>query len=86
MSDLLAQVPNISVPLFLVAPEQRRDQVIRQVNRPTFAKMKPPLVEVCRYISFEGLQEELTVARKLISYLKFDWLQEVSESCVLEDL
>jgi hypothetical protein len=33
MSDLLARQPNISVPLFLVAPEDRRDEVIRQINR-----------------------------------------------------
>ncbi len=50
MSDLLAQQPNISVPLFLVAPDERRDEVIRQVNRPTFERMNPPLVDVCRYI------------------------------------
>lgn len=62
MSDLLARQPNISVPLFLVAPEERREQVIRQVNRPTFERMKPPLVEVCRYISFEGFREALTAA------------------------
>ena len=48
MSYLLARQPNISVPLFLVAPEERREQVVRQVNRPTFERMKPPLVEVCR--------------------------------------
>jgi len=40
---------------FLVAPEERREQVVRQVNRPTFERMKPPLVDVCRYISFEGV-------------------------------
>jgi hypothetical protein len=80
MSDLLARQPNISVPLFLVAPEERRDQVVRQVNRPT------PLVDVCRYISFEGLREALTAARDYISFLKPAWLQTISESCVLEDL
>ena len=46
MSDLLARQPNISVPLFLVAPDERREKVIQQVNRPTFERMKPPLVEV----------------------------------------
>ena len=60
MSDLLARQPNISVPLFLVAPEDRRDQVVCQVNRPTFERMNPPLVDVCRCISFERLREALT--------------------------
>lgn len=36
MSDLLARQASISVPLFLVAPDKRREQVVRQVNRPTF--------------------------------------------------
>jgi hypothetical protein len=86
MSDLLACQPNISVPLFLVAPDERRAQVIRQVNRPTFERMKPPLVDVCRYISFEGLREALTAAHDYISYLKPDWLQSISESCAIDDL
>ena len=86
MSDLLAQQPNISVPLFLVAPEERREQVIKQVNRPTFEQMKPPLVDVCRYISFERLREALAEAQNFVTFLKFDWLQAVSESCAVEDL
>jgi hypothetical protein len=86
MSDLLARQPNISVPLFLVAPDERREKVIQQVNRPTFERMKPPLVEVCRYISFEGLREVLTAAHDYVSFLKPAWLQTISESCALEDL
>lgn len=86
MSDLLAQQPNIAIPLFLVAPEERREKVMEQVNRPTFAAMSQPLAEVCRYVSFEGLRLALKEAQGYISYLKFDWLQTVSESCVLEEL
>ena len=85
MSDLLARQPNISVPLFLVAPEERREKVIQQVNRPTFERMKPPLVEVCRYISFEDFRDALAAAHDYVSYLKPAWLQTVSESCALED-
>ena len=70
MSDLLARQPNISVPLFLVAPDERREQVVRQVNRPTFERMKPPLVDVCRYISFEGLREALTAAQDYVLVLE----------------
>jgi len=46
-----------------VTPDGRREKVIQRVNRPTFERMKPPLVEVCRYISFEGLREALAAAR-----------------------
>jgi hypothetical protein len=86
MSDLLARQPNISVPLFLVAPDERREKVIQQVNRPTFERMKPPLVDVCRYIAFEGLRDALTAAHDYVSFLKPAWLQTISESCALEDL
>jgi hypothetical protein len=86
MSDLLAQQPNISVSLFLVAPDERRDEVVHQVNRPTFGRMNPPLVDVCRYISFEGLREALNAAQDFISFLKPTWLQTISESCPLDDL
>lgn len=85
MSDLLARQPNISAPLFLVAPEGRRDEVVRQVNRPTFASMDPPLVDVCRYISFEGLREELGAAKDYVSFLKPAWLQNISESCTPDE-
>jgi len=44
------------------------------------------LVDVCRYISFEGLREGLTAAQDYVSFLKAAWLQTISESCTLEDL
>jgi hypothetical protein len=48
--------------------------------------MNPPLVDVCRYIAFEGLREALSAAQNFISFLKPTWLQTISESCALEDL
>jgi hypothetical protein len=85
MSDLLAMQPNLSIPLFLVAPDERRSKVMQQVNRPTFERMKPPLVDVCRYIAFETLRDALQSASAFVKYLKADWLQTLSESCALED-
>ena len=37
MSDLVAMQPNLQIPLFIVAPDVRRNKVIEEVNRPTFA-------------------------------------------------
>lgn len=85
MSDLLSCQPNISVPLFVVAPGERRSKVTEQVNRPTFARLKPPLVEVCRYIAFEELRSALDELGDHVRYLRPEWLQAVSESCALED-
>jgi hypothetical protein len=36
MSDLLALQPNLSINLFLVAPDERRDKVENELMRPTF--------------------------------------------------
>jgi hypothetical protein len=38
MSDLVAMQPNLKIPLYLVAPEERRTKVMAEVNRPTFNK------------------------------------------------
>lgn len=84
MGDLVAMQPNLKIPLFLVAPEERREKVIAEVNRPTFSRLEPRLAEICRYISFDGLRERLGRVKDLIRYLKPDFLDELSESCDLE--
>lgn len=36
LADLKAQAPNITFPLYIVAPDEKRDAVMRQLARPTF--------------------------------------------------
>ena len=43
MSDLITMQPNLNIPLYLVAPDERRDKVIDEVNRPTFTRRTPPI-------------------------------------------
>lgn len=81
MSDLVAMQPNLQIPLFLVAPDDRRSKVITEVNRPTFASMSQPLVKVCRFISFSALRSHDKHARPYMRYLKPEVLQELSEAC-----
>lgn len=57
MSDLLTLVPNLNIPLYVVAPEERLAKVMSQLNRPTFANLN--LNKKCRMITFELLTEEL---------------------------
>src|SRR6185436_2381687 len=59
MSDLIAMQPNLNIPLYFVAPDDRRQKVFAEVNRPTFSRLAPPLVDVCRYIAFSTLREYL---------------------------
>lgn len=89
MSDLTVMQPNLDIPLYLVAPQNRRDKVIREVNRPTFSNRdrKTDLAEVCRYISFETLRERIEGIEADIglSYVRPDFLQELSEDCYPEE-
>lgn len=86
MSDLIAMQPNLSVPLYIVAPDDRRDKVFVEVNRPTFARLSPPLVEMCRFISFSSLRQGIESARGIgLRYLRPEFLEELSEECTLEE-
>ncbi len=84
MGDLVAMQPNLNIPLFLVAPEDRREKVFAEVNRPTFSRLDPRLAEICRYISFEELRDRIDKVKEFVRYLKPDFLEELSESCELE--
>lgn len=85
MSDLLAMQPNLNIPLFIVAPDERRDKVIEEVNRPTFSRLTPPLVEVCRFISFSAIRTRLQEVRPYVRYLKPEFLDELAEECTVEE-
>ena len=69
MSDLISMQPNINIPLYLVAPDERRKKVFEEINRPTFSRLNPPLSKVCRYISFETLNENLQKVQSILKYL-----------------
>ena len=86
MSDLIAMQPNLNIPLYLVAPDERRDKVMSEVNRPTFSKLSPPLSEICKFISFTGLKDEVEKAAPYLKVMKSDFLDLISESCELEDI
>ncbi len=84
MADLLAMQPNLNIPLYVAAPDQRRDKVMVEVNRPTFSRLSPPLSDACRYISFSTLRERLPALAPFVQYLKPDVLEELSESCEID--
>lgn len=88
MSDLLVMQPNLDIPIFLVAPEDRRVQVIREVNRPSFRAMrtKRPLHRTCRFIGFESLRAASEKYREVLPHLQVSWFRnDLSESCELDD-
>jgi hypothetical protein len=85
MAELIAMQPNINIPLYLVAPEDRRPKVITEVNRPTFSRLSPPLAGISPYISFNALRERIGHVASIVKYLKPEFLEELSESCELDD-
>jgi predicted RNA-binding protein len=86
MADLIAMQPNLNIPLYLVAPEERRDKVIAEVNRPTFSHLSPPMREICRFIGFSTLRQRISQAASLTRYLRPEFLDEISESCAPEEV
>ena len=85
MADLIAMQPNLNIPLYLVSSEDRREKVIAEVNRPIFSKLSTPLSEICRFISFKTLKEKFKSVSSMIKFLKPEFLEEISESCKIEE-
>ena len=86
MADLLAMQPNLNIPLYLVAPDDRREKVVTEVNRPTFSRLSPPLSETCRFISFGTLKSQIKAVSHILRFLKPEFFEEISESCEIEDV
>ncbi len=86
MSDLVSMQPNLTVPLYLVAPDDRRNKVIIEVNRATFSNLSPPLSEICRFISFSALKDQIKTVGHMIRFIKPEFLEEISESCAIEEI
>lgn len=85
MSDLIAMQPNLNIPLYLVAPDERRDKVIDEVNRPTFSRLTPPMNRICSYISFSTLRQNMEQVAGMTRYLKPEFLEKLAEPCVPDE-
>jgi hypothetical protein len=81
MSDLLALQPNLSINLFLVAPDERREKVENELMRPTFKLREKPLASTCGFLGFDSLIEKLKGIQQLglAPSLKPDFLQKTAE-------
>lgn len=81
MSDLMALQPNLDIKLYLVAPEERRDKVEQEIQRPTFSLREKPLPEACGFLPFGKLVETVDGIRKLklAASLQPSFLESVAE-------
>jgi hypothetical protein len=86
MSDLLAMQPNLNIPLYLVAPDERTSKVLEEVNRPTFSRLNSPLNQVCRLITFSALRKCMVEFGPMLGYLRPEFIQDkLSESCRVDE-
>lgn len=85
MADLIAMQPNINFPLYLVAPDSRKNKVFAEVNRPVFSHLSPPMKEICKYISFSTLKDRITQISNVIKHIKPEFLDDFAEICEIDD-
>jgi hypothetical protein len=58
MADLLALQPNMNIRLHIVAPDDKRDKVRREIRRPVFSLLdRGPLYEMCSFIPYSAVEE-----------------------------
>ena len=58
MADLLALQPNMDIRLHIVAPEERREKVLREIKRPVFSLLeRGPLYRNCTFLSYDALEK-----------------------------
>lgn len=81
MADLVTMQPNIKLDLYLVAPDDRREKVFEEINRPTFARLKPPLPKICNFIPYSKLKKEIKHLGPKIRFMKPEFIDEISERC-----
>lgn len=56
MADLLALQPNMDIRLHIVAPDERRDKVFREMLRPVFSLLdRGPLARSCTFLTYESV-------------------------------
>lgn len=81
MSDLVSMQPNINLNLYLVAPDDKREKVFSEINRPTFATLRPPLPKICKFIPYSKLKKEIKQIGAKMRFMKPEFIEAISESC-----
>ncbi len=89
LADLITMQPNINIPLYIVAPDEREEKVKREINRPVFAQaLKQPLPSICRFIPYSALLDKVEQAKLggFLPYLRPDFLEQIAENVELDDI
>lgn len=58
MADLVALQPNIDIRLHIVAPAEKREKVLQEIQRPVFSLLEGrALSEMCSYLTYDTIKE-----------------------------
>jgi hypothetical protein len=78
MADLLALQPNMDIRLHIVAPEERREKVFREMHRPVFSLLaRGPLSGSCTFISYDSVESIRSLEH--LAYTKDSVIKEYEE-------
>lgn len=78
MADLLALQPNMDIRLHIVAPEERRSKVFREMTRPVFSLLeRGPLARQCTYLSYASVEDLASLEH--LRHLRDGILEEYEE-------
>lgn len=80
MSDLISMQPNLNIPIYIVAPDNRKEKVLSEINRPVFSNLSPPLNEICKFIPFSCLKKQFMENFPMLRYLRPKFLENISEN------
>lgn len=58
MADLLSLQPNMDIRLHIVAPDDRRQKVLKEIQRPVFSLLQgKPLQQRCTFLSYDSVDQ-----------------------------
>lgn len=78
MTDLLALQPNMQIRLHIVAPDERREKVLREIKRPVFSLLDHgPRYGKCTFLSYDAIQS--IAGEKFLSHMSDTILDEYEE-------
>lgn len=80
MSDLISLVPSLKIKLFIVAPMERKEKVMKELRRATF--QRSGLSDYCKFIPLEELENLLDRVSDLAGHINPSVIDEIAYGAV----
>lgn len=78
MADLLALQPNMDIAVHIVAPDERRDKVLREIKRPVFSLLdRGPLYERCSFLPYSAIDS--LASERFLNHMNESILEEYAD-------